>query len=140
MLRHHQALDHVLMLLRYHRPGFDHLPAGELADLVADACAHTNARLEALRNLVAYLEHGRLNYRGPATIKVAGRDIKAAVLKEVDGLTNRRIAEVLCMNLPADFLIRGSSDRAQDGQTWQERPGGRPRRRGLARSGASYER
>jgi len=107
MLRHHQALDHVLMLLRYHRPGLDHLPTGERANLVADACAHTNARLEALRKLVAYLEHGRLNYRGPATIKVAGRDIKAAVLRDVDGLSNRRIAEVLCMNLPADFLIRG---------------------------------
>jgi|SRR5215211_460284 len=107
MLRHHQALDHVLMLLRYHRPGLDHLPTGERANLVADACAHTNARLEALRKLVAYLEHGRLNYREPAATKVAGRDIKAAVLRDVDGLSNCRIAEVLCMNVPADYLIKG---------------------------------
>jgi hypothetical protein len=35
------------------------------------------------------------------------RDIRAAVLREVDGLTNRQIAEVLCMNVPADYLIKG---------------------------------
>jgi len=99
----HQALDFVMMLLRYHRPAFDELPTEERTNLVADACAHMNEFLEALRRLVTFLEHGRLNYRGPGTIKVAGRDIKAAVLKEVDGLTNRRIAEVLCMNLPADW-------------------------------------
>ena len=29
------------------------------------------------------------------------------VLREVDGLTNRQIAEVLCMNVPADYLIKG---------------------------------
>src|SRR5215211_3396976 len=62
-LGHHQALDYVLMLLRYHRPGFDDLPQQERTNLVADACAHMNEFLEALRKLVAFLEHGRLNYR-----------------------------------------------------------------------------
>jgi hypothetical protein len=67
----HQALDFVMMLLRYHRPGFDELPREERTKLVADACAHMNEFLEALQKLVTFLEHGRLNYRGPAAIKVA---------------------------------------------------------------------
>lgn len=38
---------------------------------------------------------------------MASRDIKAAVLRDVDGLTNRQIADVLCINTPSDFLIKG---------------------------------
>jgi hypothetical protein len=37
---------------------------------------------------------------------VAGRDIKAAVLRDVDGLTNREIGEWLCVPLPAIFQIK----------------------------------
>jgi hypothetical protein len=64
-LGHHQALDYVLMLLRYHQPGFDDLPPQERTNLVLDACAHTNELLEALRKLVSFLEHGGVSYRGP---------------------------------------------------------------------------
>jgi hypothetical protein len=105
-LEHHQALDFVMMLLRYHRPGFDELPREERTNLVADACAHMNEFLEALRRLVTFLEHGRLNYRGPAAIKVASKDIAAAVLRDVDGLTNREIGERLGVPLPTDFRIK----------------------------------
>jgi hypothetical protein len=105
-LGHHQALDYVLMLLRYHQPGFDVLPRKERTNLVVDACAHTNELLEALRKLVSFLEYGRVSYRGPAAIKVAARDIKAAVLRDVDGLTNREIGERLGVPLPADFRIK----------------------------------
>jgi hypothetical protein len=38
---------------------------------------------------------------------VAARDIKAAILREVDGLTNRQIAQALCINIPSDFPIKG---------------------------------
>src|SRR5919112_5015434 len=95
-----------MMLLRYHRGGFDDLPTEERTNLVADACAHMNAFLEALRRLLTFLEHGRLNYRGPAAIKVASKDIAAAVLKDVDGLTNREIGERLGVPLPTDFRIK----------------------------------
>ena len=56
---------------------------------------------------MTFLEHGKPKRRGPAATKVASRDVKAAVLRDVDGLSNRQIAEALCMNLPADFLIKG---------------------------------
>jgi len=94
-LRHHHALDYVLMLLRYHRPGFDDLPPQERTNLVVDACAHANEFLEALRKLFAFLEHGQLHFREPAAIKVASKDVAAAVLRDVDGLTNREIGERL---------------------------------------------
>ena len=106
-LRHHQTLDYALMLLRYYSPGFDDLPLEERADLVGETCAHINEFVEVLHKLMSFLEHGKPKRRGPAATKLAARDIKAAILKEVDGLTNRQIAEVLCMNTPADFLIKG---------------------------------
>ena len=73
---------------------------------MVDACVHTNELLEALRKLVAFLEHGRISYRGPAALKVAGRDIEATVLRDVDGLTNREIGERLGVPLPTDFRIK----------------------------------
>ena len=94
------------MILRYHRPGFDDLPPQERTNLVVDACAHTNELLEALRKLVTFLEHGRANYRGPAATKVVSKDVKAAVLRDVDSLTNREIGERLGVPLPADFRIK----------------------------------
>ena len=106
-LRHHQTLDYALMLLRYHSPGFDKLALEERADLIEETCAHINKFVEVLHKLISFLEHGKPKRRGPAATKVASRDIKAAVLKEVDDLTYRQIAEVLCMNTPADFLIKG---------------------------------
>lgn len=106
-LRHYQTLDYFLALLRYHRPGFDDLPPRERADLIAETCGYANEFLEALRKLVILLEHGRPNRRGPATTRVTARDVKAAVLKDVDGLTNGQIGEELCIPVPADFVVKG---------------------------------
>jgi hypothetical protein len=93
-------------ILRYHSPGFDDLPAHERTNLVVDACAYVNRLLEALRKLVTFLEHGEMNFRGPAALKVAGREVEAAVLRDVDGLTNREIGERLGVPLPTDFRIK----------------------------------
>jgi hypothetical protein len=106
-LHHHQTLDYALMLLRYHSRGFDELTLEERADLIAETCSHINEFMEVVHKMMTFLEHGKPKRRGPAATKVAARDIKAAVLREVDGLTNRQIAEVLCMNVPVDFLIKG---------------------------------
>ena len=104
-LRHHQTLDYALMLLRYHSPGFDDLALEVRADLIAETCAHINEFVEVLRKLMTFLEHGKPKRRGPAATKVASRDVKAAVLRDVDGLSNRQIAEALCI-IFADFLIK----------------------------------
>jgi hypothetical protein len=89
-LQHYHTLDYVLVLLRYHRPGFDELALEERADLIAETCAHINEFVEVLHKLMTFLEHGKLERRGPA----AARDIKAAVLKDVDKtLDPRRVAD-----------------------------------------------
>jgi hypothetical protein len=45
--------------------------------------------------------------RGPAPTRLVRRDVKAAVLKDVDGLTYREVAEELGVPLPVDFLVKG---------------------------------
>jgi hypothetical protein len=112
-LPHHQTLDYALMLLRYHSPGFDEMAIEERADLIVETCVNINEFVEVLHRLMTFLEHGKPKRRGPAATKAASRDIKAAVLREVDGLTNRQIAEVLCMNTPADFPIKGDHPRVR---------------------------
>lgn len=106
-LRHHGTLDYVLMLLRYHRPGFDDLPREERAALLADACSHLNDALEVQRRFMAFIEYGRPG-RGPApAARSIARDVKAAVLKDVDGVTHRGIGERLGVPAPADVGIKG---------------------------------
>jgi hypothetical protein len=94
-LRHHQSLDYVLTLLRYHRPGFDDMPRQDRVALVVGTCSYINTFLEALRKLMAFLEHGTPGRRIPAATKAAARDVRAAVLKDVDGLTYREIGDEL---------------------------------------------
>lgn len=106
-LRHHQALDYVVTLLRYHHPGFDDRPLEERADLISETCIHINEFLEVLRKFVAFLEHGTPGRRGPAATKVTARDVRAAILKDVHGMTYKEIGEELGIPLPADFDLKG---------------------------------
>lgn len=106
-LKHHQTLDYILSMLRYHRPGFDDLPLEERAEFLAETSSYVNVFLEALRKLVSFLEHGVPDRRGPLPTKLIGRDVKAAVLKDVDGLTYREVAGTLCILVPADFGVKG---------------------------------
>ncbi|CAN5902397.1 hypothetical protein BH23ACT11_BH23ACT11_24470 [soil metagenome] len=104
---HHQALDYVLTLLRYHHSGFDDRPLEDRADLIAETCIHINEFLEALRKFVAFLEHGTPGRRGPAATRVTARDVRAAILKDVHGMTYKEIGEELGIHLPADFDLKG---------------------------------
>ncbi len=106
-LRHHQTLDYVLLLLRYHRPGFDALPLEDRAALIADSCAHLNDSLEAVGKFMAYIEHGIPGRSTVPAAKSVGRDIKAAILKDVEDLTYRQIGDRLGIPPPADFGYKG---------------------------------
>ena len=106
-LRHHQTLDYVLLLLRYHRPGFDALPLEDRAALLADSCAHLNDSLEALGKFMAFVEHGVPGRGAVPAAKSIARDIKAAILKDVDGLTYKQIGERLGVPPPANFDYKG---------------------------------
>jgi hypothetical protein len=106
-LRHHQTLDYVLLLLRYHRPGFDDAPLEERASLLADACAYLNEFLQALKKFMAFVEYGMPGRGAVPVARSVARDVKAAVLKDVEGLTYKEIGERLGVPPPADFSYKG---------------------------------
>jgi hypothetical protein len=139
-IRHHQALDYVLMLLRYHRPDFDDGPLEERAALLAETCSHINEFLESLRKLMAFVEYG-VPGRGAVPItRTAARDVESAVLKDVEGLTHHEIGEKLGVAPPANYSYTGRpSHRPQDGPARPEAPCACSRRRGLAGAGTVHE-
>lgn len=106
-LRHHGTLDYVLLLLRHHRPGFDALTLEERAALIADACSHLNDSLEALGKFMAYVEYGIPGRGAVPVARSVARDIKAAILKDVEGLTHKGIGERLGVPPPVDFSYKG---------------------------------
>jgi hypothetical protein len=112
-LQSHQFLDYVLLLLRYHRTGFDDLPHEEKLDLIEQICVHTNKFLEALRSLMAFLEYGVPGQRQAAAVKNADLDVRAAVLRDVDELTYREIGRILDVPLPEDFDYKGDLPRVR---------------------------
>ena len=107
VLRHHQTLDYLVLLLRYHRPGFDDAPLEERAELIADCCAHLNEFLGALKKFMAFVEYGVPGRRTAPVAKSFARDIKAAILKDVEGLTYAQIGQRLGVPPPADFGYKG---------------------------------
>lgn len=106
-LHYHQTLDYVLMLLRYHRPGFDDRPLEERTNLIAETCVHINEFVEVLRKLMAFVEYGVPGRRSVPALKSITRDTKAVILKDVDGLTYREIGEKFGISPPADCSHKG---------------------------------
>jgi hypothetical protein len=106
-------LDYVLLLLRYHRPDFSLLSREEKIGLLVHACARTNEFLDALRKLMSFLEYGTSDGRAKPATRAADRDVKAAVLRDVDGLTYREIGEELGIPRPKDLEIKGDYPRVR---------------------------
>ena len=136
-LQSHQFLDYVLLLLRHYRPEFDDLPHEDKLELIVQACAHVNEFLEALRRFEAFLEYGIPGRPRKSAAKDANRDVKAAVLRDVDGLTYRQIGEELGIPPPKSIGYKGDHpkvrqmvkrgrrllERALDKAGWQEHIG-----------------
>ena len=89
------TLDYVVALLRYYRPEFDDLPHEEKLALIQDGCVRVNKFLEALRHLEAFLEYGVPGQDLRSRMEKAQEDIKAAELKDVEGLSNPEIGKIL---------------------------------------------
>jgi hypothetical protein len=86
-------------LLRYFRQDFDVLPWEERLALIEGACARINNLLETSRKLAEYLEYGAPARDLRTAVENASIDINAAVLRDVDGLTHRDIAEQLDVHI-----------------------------------------
>jgi hypothetical protein len=100
-------LEYVFLLLRYHRPDFDDLLREEKLDLIERTCVHINECIDAARKLSAFLEYGVPGKPQRGAARTADRDVRAAVRRDVDGWTYRRIGEELDVPLPPDFDVKG---------------------------------
>lgn len=84
---------YVLALLKHYRPDFDGLPRDEQVGLVSGAAERMNALLAASRQFIEFLEYGSPGKDLRTAAENANGDVRAAVLKDVEGLTLLRIAE-----------------------------------------------
>ena len=99
-------MDYILPLLCYYKRDMPRSPQ-EMEDLLEKTCNYINNFLESLRKLQAFLEYGTPNRKLAPAIKEPNREVRAAILHEVDGLNYRQIGERMGIPLPPDFEIKG---------------------------------
>ena len=102
-----------MLLLRYHRPRFDALPQEDQLGLIEKTCVHINRYLDALRKPTSFLEYGVPGKRQTLALKDADRDVRAAVRRDVEGLTYREIGRIFAVPPPADFAYKGDHPRVR---------------------------
>jgi hypothetical protein len=99
----HESVMYLLSLIMYYRrPEVKNYSLQEMDDLLKQAYYHINNFLEALRKLQGFFEYGTSNNKKltPA-VKEPQRDVKAAVLRDVDELNYRQIGERI--GIPVDL-------------------------------------
>jgi len=104
------SLEYVLALLRYSRRDFDTLPHRDQVKLILGTCEHLNEFLALLRKLVTFVEYGTPEGLSTKPVKDRNQDVKAALLREVAGLSYKEIGEELRIPLPPNSEIKGSHD------------------------------
>jgi hypothetical protein len=117
----HPTPDYVVALLRYYRPEFDDLPHKEKLALIEEGCARINTFLGALRHLEAFLEYGVPEQDLRSRMEKAQEDIKAAELKDVEGLSNPTIGKILGI-----FPTPSDQERRENSQVRTSVKRGRP--------------
>src|SRR5215208_3643739 len=109
----HPTPDYVVALLRYYRPEFDELPHEEKLALIKEGCARVNTFLESLRHLEAFLEYGVPRQDLRSRVEKAQQDIKAAELKDVEGLSYTEIGKILGISPTASDRERRENSRVR---------------------------
>jgi hypothetical protein len=99
-------------LLRNYRPDFDNLSFEEQLALIEGAASYVENFQESLRRFVAYLEYGQPNRDLRTALENADRDVRAAVLKDVHGLTTIEIAKRLGANVSESAEDKNDSSTA----------------------------
>jgi len=108
----HVALEYVVALLRDRRPEFDELPYPERVALLKDGCRRVNEVLASLSRLDGFLEYGVPERDLRPKLEKAARDVRAAELRDIDGLSNRQIGEQLGIKPPPSDEIRRTNSTA----------------------------
>jgi hypothetical protein len=107
-------LEYVTALLRHFRPEFNDLSRENQLALVREACKRMNIYLEALHQLAAFLEYGSPGKDLRPAIEDAERDIRAAELQDIEGLSSVRLGEVLGVKAPASDEFKRTNSRASN--------------------------
>ena len=105
-------LDYVVALLRHFRPEFDDLPRGDQVALVREACKRVNTFLEALQQLTAFLEYGSPGKDLRRAMEDVERDIRAAELQDIEGLSSVKLGQALGVEAPASDEFKRTNSRA----------------------------
>ena len=98
-------------LLRYYRPGFDELPTEERRALIERTCRLVNEYRSALHKLLAFAEYGMPGKKIILPSENVDRDIQAAVLVEVEGLSHAEVGEELGIDRVESDEVHGGNTR-----------------------------
>src|SRR5215212_3270280 len=90
---------YALALLRYFRPGFDELSEDEKRSLLIGCCERMNRTIAAVRQLTGFLEYGASGRDQRPAIEDPHRDVKAAIMRDVEEATYREIADLLSVEV-----------------------------------------
>jgi hypothetical protein len=102
-----RSLWYLVALLRYYRPEFDNYSREDQLALIERACVYINELLETVRKLAAFLKYGKAYCLPNRVSEDVGKDVTAAVLRDVDGLTYREIGEELGIPRPSNADYKG---------------------------------
>ena len=92
-----QELFYVRSLLRFFRPRFEERSPKERLALELAACDRVNGFLRELRKLLAFLEYGEVDRDTRTAMEEAARDVRAALMADVEGLNSVQIGRELGM-------------------------------------------
>lgn len=103
---HLRTLEYALALLRDRRPGFDDLNLDDQLGLLRKAASHAIAVAAASLNLMKFLEYGTPRALPSRALETAGRQVEAALLRDVAGLRWREVAEKMGIPKPSNYEIK----------------------------------
>jgi hypothetical protein len=102
-----RSLSYLAALLRYYRPEFDQYSWEYQLALMERACIYLHKLLEAVRTFTDFLEYGTPDWGPNRSAKTPARDVRATILRDVDGLPYRLIGQELGILPPPDVHYKG---------------------------------
>jgi hypothetical protein len=95
-----RSISYMVALLRYRRPDFDDHTFEEQLDLVDQHRRRINTFLKKQREHAKFLEYGTPEGIPTRVVERARDQVKAAVLADVEGLSHKKIAKKLGVDVP----------------------------------------
>src|SRR5215212_3128937 len=101
------SLSYLAALLKYYRPEFGQYSWEYQLALMERACTYLHRLSEAVDTFTAFLEYGTPDWGPNRGAKTPARDVRAAILRDVDGLPYRVIGQELGILPPPDAHYKG---------------------------------